>query len=646
MRLYLSLVAFCISALCFSQDKPLPTPTSNSPEKAVKPDPKATIDQYRIMTIDKDTTFVDTSLTIQSEYKFNYLRRDNFGLLPFSNEGQPYNLLQFSLLDFSPFPTFGHDAKQYSYVQANEINYYSVATPLSELYFKSVMEQGQSLNSLIALNTSDRLNFSIGYRGIRSLGKYINQLSSIGNFKFTTTYNTKNKRYYANFHFTGQDILNGENGGISNTDDFESKDASFKNRARLEVYFNDAQSFMKGKRAFIDHNFRVNREKSSNNLYVSHQLNYEYKFFEYSQPTVASTLTDDNGQTTSYNRFGDTYQPSNIDDRVRYNRLYNKVGASYENATLGKFTFFAEDFRYNYFFNKILILDAGTVPAALSGETNTVGGQYEYRTGKWNGKFTYLNSVAGQALSNIDAGLTYTINPKNRLSFRYQNLNKIPDLNYNLHQSSYVGYNWNNDFKNEKINTIEAHAFTQWANASLQLRTLNDWLYFSNDRTDSIQIVTPKQYASTINYISLKVSREFRYGKFALDNTLLYQKVAQDDDILNVPQFTTRNTLYYSNHFFKRALYLQTGIILNYFTKYFADDHNPVLAEFFVQNQKEIGDFPLLDFFINVRVRQTRLFLKAEHFNSGFTGNQFYATPNHPYRDFLVRFGLVWNFFQ
>jgi hypothetical protein len=74
--------------------------------------------------------------------------------------------------------------------------------------------------------------------------------------------------------------------------------------------------------------------------------------------------------------------------------------------------------------------------------------------------------------------------------------------------------------------------------------------------------------------------------------------------------------------------------------------YNPLLGEFYVQNRKELGAFPMLDFFINTKVRQTRIYLKAEHFNSSFTGNTFYAAPNYPYRDFVIRFGLVWNFFS
>src|SRR5690554_3213514 len=50
----------------------------------------AKIEQYLIISHTRDTTIVDTSLTIKKEYKFNYLRKDNFNLMAFSNVGQPY----------------------------------------------------------------------------------------------------------------------------------------------------------------------------------------------------------------------------------------------------------------------------------------------------------------------------------------------------------------------------------------------------------------------------------------------------------------------------------------------------------------------------------------------------------------------------
>nr|WP_314898357.1 putative porin [uncultured Flavobacterium sp.] len=652
MRIFFFFIFISFSSLLFSQEKNSKNLDSNSKYNSSdsiskKKQPVATIDMYRVITLDRDTTYIDTSLTIQKEYSHNYLRKDIFGLLPFPNDGQTYNTLQYSLTDFSPLPEFGFKAKHFNFLEANQIRYSSVATPVTELYFKTTIQKGQSTDAFVTLNTSENLNFSIAYRGLRSQGEYINQLSSTGNFRFTVSYNTKNKRYYSNAHFTSQDILNEENGGITTISDFESEDPNYNNRQRLEVYFSDAKSFLKGKRIFLDHNFRINANKGANNLYVTHQFNYENKFFEYNQTTVPSSV----GGTIVY-RFGDSFKVSGINDQTHYNKMYNKAGLIYENTTLGKFQFFVDDFRSNYYYNQILIFDDKTVGSSLSQNINNVGGQYEYQKNKWNGKFLYSRSITNQSLSNLDAKVKYDFNDETELSFQYQNINKLPNNNYNLYQSSYVQYNWSNDFKNEKINSISANAITPWANASLQVSVLNDHLYFNDISTDAqilarTQIVAPAQYENTINYLSVKVSKELKFGRFALDNTVLYQKVDQQDNIINVPEIVTRNTFYYSGYFFKKnALFLQTGVSLNYFTKYFANDYNPVIGEFFVQNKKEIGNHPNFDFFINAKIQRTRIYLKVEHFNSALSGNNFYSSPNNPSRDFTIRFGLVWNFFQ
>lgn len=650
MRFFFLVVLLSCSSLLFSQEKNGKKPNIFDnligKDSVKKNQPVATIDMYRAITLERDTTYIDTSLTIQKKYSHNYLRKDLFGLLPFSNEGQTYNTLQYSLNSFSPLPEFGFKAKHFNFLEANQIRYYSVATPVTEWYFKSVMQKGQNVDAFFSVNTSPRFNFSLAYKGLRSEGKYINQMASTGNFRFTMSYNTKNKRYFANFHFVGQDILNEENGGITTVEDFESGNPDYLTRERLEVYLTDARSFLKGKRVFLDHSFRVNSVKGNNNLYVNHQFNYENKYFEYSQPTLVSTVSN----TTAY-RFGDSYKISGINDQTHYNKTYNKVGLTYENTLLGKFNLFVDDFFSNYYYNQILILNDKTVPASLSRRIDSYGGQYDYRKNKWTGKFLFSRSFTNQSLSNLDAQMQYELNEEMLLSFQYQNINKLANDNYNLYQSSYVAYNWSNDFKNEKINSIIVNANSPWVNLSAQYSTFIDHLYFADVSTAAEialkqQIIAPKQYANTINYLSVKASNEFKFGKFALDNTLLYQKVDQSDSVLNVPDFLTRNTLYYSQEMFHKALFFQTGITFNYFTNYYGNDYNPVIGEFFVQNKKEIGDYSSFDFFFNARIQRTRVYFTLEHFNSSFSGYNFYSSPTNPSGDFIIRVGLVWNFFQ
>jgi len=655
MRIFIFLYLLVVPTLLFSQEKIVPNNglDMNTKYSSITDTVKkkkslvATIDQYKIITLEHDTTYVDTSLTLKSAYRQNHLRKDTFGLLPFSNIGQTYNTLQYSLTSYSPYPEIGFKGKHFNYMEASDIRYYSAATPLTELFFNTTINKGQNVDSFITLNTSKNLNFSIAYKGLRSEGDYINQLVSAGNFRFTTSYATTDRRYALNAHFVSQDISNEENGGITTPTDFESDDKNYKNRQRLQVYLTDAKSLLKGRRLFFDHAFRINPTDGSNNLYVTHQFNYEYKYFEYNQPTVISTV--DNAPVE---RFGESYTTSNINDQTRFEKLYNKVGVAYENSLLGKFNFFVDDYRSNYKYDRIIVFNDGrTIPDNLFQQINNFGGQYEYQKNKWNGRFLYSRSITDVSLSDLDAKLRYNLNEKIQFDFRYRNVNKLPNNNYNLYQSSYVKYNWSNNFKNEKINSLSANVFTPWLNAEVEYSVLNDHLYFKDISTAAeiaaqTQIISPAQYGNAINYLTIKASREFKFGPFGFDNTLLYQKVDQSNLILNVPDFVTRNTFYYSGYFFKKALFMQTGVVFNYFTKYYGNDYNPVVGEFFVQENKKIGGYPLFDLFVNARIRQTRFYLKAEHINAIFSKSDYYSAPNNPYRDFVIRFGLVWNFFQ
>ena len=179
------------------------------PENSDEIKPK--IEDYLIISHRNDTTYVDTTLSIRKEYKFNYLRKDNFGLMPFSNLGQTYNSLTYNFQNTSLMPSFGARARHFNYMEIEDINYYRVPTPFSEMFFKTAFEQGQLADSFFTVNTSPRFNFSIAYKGMRSLGKYQHILTSTGNFRFTTNYQTKNKKYNFRGHIVTQDLLNQEN---------------------------------------------------------------------------------------------------------------------------------------------------------------------------------------------------------------------------------------------------------------------------------------------------------------------------------------------------------------------------------------------------------------------------------------------------
>ena len=77
-----------------------------------------------------------------------------------------------------------------------------MATPLTELYFKTAFEQGQQLDSFFTINPNKQFNFSLAYKGVRSLGKYQHSLTSTGNLLVTSNYQSKNNRYQSSLHWS------------------------------------------------------------------------------------------------------------------------------------------------------------------------------------------------------------------------------------------------------------------------------------------------------------------------------------------------------------------------------------------------------------------------------------------------------------
>lgn len=593
---------------------------------------KPPIAAYKIISIAGDTTFVDTSLTIQKDYRFNYLRKDNFELLPFANVGQTYNRLAYDLEARELVPRFGARARHYNFMESEDINYYEVPTPLTEMYFKTVPEQGQTLDAFFTINTSPRLNFSVAYKGLRSLGKYQNVLTSTGNFRTTLHYATLNNKYRLKAHFVSQDLLNEENGGLNEIalQQYINKEEEFEDRSLLEVKFEDAESVLLGKRFYLNHEFDL-VPVQNNKITVHHILDFSDKKFIFRQTSPASF-------------FGETLRNSNLNDEVKLRHINNQAAVSIQNPLLGNLSVKGGHSYYNYGYNSVLVLEDQMVVNRMKGNIFSAGAGYSNTFGPIKLYGDAEVNVAGDFSGYfIKAGMEYQMDPLNLLSVEFQSNERTPDFNFLLYQSDYLNYNWQRDFSNQSTNSLKGELkSSRWANVEVSISQIDSYSYFGLNEEEHVR---PFQYEETVNYLKVKGQREFSYGKFSLDNTLMYQNVLQGEAVLNVPTFVTRNSLYFSDHLFQKALYLQTGVTLKYFTSYQMDGYDPVLAEFYVQNSASFGNYPVVDFFFNGKIRQARIFFKLENVNSLLTGNNNFSAPDYPYRDFLIRFGVVWNFF-
>ncbi|MGI9531942.1 putative porin [Lutimonas sp.] len=595
---------------------------------------------YKVIDFKLDTTFVDTTLSMKKYYNFNLERKDHFEKMSFHNPGQSYNSLAYTFDVNSTYPKIGARAQHANYYEVEDIKYYSVPTPTTELMWSTVLEQGHLLDALFTFNLSRQFNASLSFKSIRSLGKYRHSLSDHGAARITMSYHTKNKKYFIRGHLVAQDLNNEQNGGL--TDEsvgyFESNDPNFKDRARLETNFTDAQNSVRGNRYYFDHFFVLWDKKDSlksipSDLKIGHQFNFERKHYEYEQ---------DNANRM----FGPAFS-NDISDDAKYSKLYNEAYISLNSPiTLGEVRFKVNNYLYNYSYKSIVITEDGVIDSKLEGNSFALGGEWHTKFKKFN-----LDVDASQVISGDLTGHAYSAMASFKTdsvftaSGRVFSNSRTPNFNFLLNQSDYKNYNWQNDFNNEEINGIDiVFDSDKWIYAAAHLTNIDNYAYFDID--EDTGHTAPKQSSEAVNYFKIMLSKEIRFGNFALDNQFIYQQVTSGEDVLRVPDFITRNTLYYANYIFKgKPLYLETGVTFSYFSKYLMNAYNPLISEFYLQNEREYGGFPLLDFFINFKVKTMRVYFKLEHFNSSFTEKNYYSAPTYPYRDFVIRFGLVWNFF-
>ena len=604
--------------------------------------PDAKIQDYLIITRQNDTVIIDTSLTIEKYHKINFLRKDDFELIPFSNTGVAYNTLSFSANN-SIKPKMGASNKYISYKSVDDIVYYDLPTPFTELMYRSVFEQGQLLDATYSVNTSRQFNFSISRKGLRSLGNYQNFLSNSSNFSFTTNYFSKNKKFKLRTHYANQKLFSEQNGGISDSDisSFENGDNQFLDRGVFDPNFENAHNEFLGKRFYSDQSYKLKEKDSliSTSLELFNSISLEEKKYKFQQ-------------NTSNEFFGNSFEPQEINDKIFLNTFNLESGFILESDSYGKFNLGLRYTADRYFMENFQIDQYVDNSQEINSKTTFFRGSYSNQISKIKLYFNTENFIFGDNKSNsISSALVFNLKNDNSLIFNYNLYSVAPNYNTLIYRSNYENYNWDNEFDNSVTNSIKFRIeLKNILDLDVDLISVKKHIQFERFTIENLDgsfdySITPVQYSEDLEVLKFKLARKINFGKFSIDSKLLLQKTLSND-ILNLPELVSRNTFYYSTDMFKKALYLQTGFGVKYFSSFYMNGYDPLLSELYVQNEKEIGGFPIIDFFINAKIQQTRLYFKFEHFNSSFTGYNYYSAPNYPYRDFTFRFGLVWNFFM
>lgn len=183
----------------------------------------------------------------------------------------------------------------------------------------------------------------------------------------------------------------------------------------------------------------------------------------------------------------------------------------------------------------------------------------------------------------------------------------------------------------------------------LTFTRLHNYVYFDQVSTaDTVQQVLPVQSAGS-QVIALPELRfavtVFRH--LTLSTQAMYSLLIQnDDDAIRVPELFVNSQLSYANIFFNGNLDLHTGIDVHWRSAYHARGYDPVIQQFYNQDSFLSPAYPLVDIFVNAKIKRARIFLKYHNPVQLIRETGRFSTPHYPGQRPVFDFGFDWSFYD
>ena len=92
------------------------------------------------------------------------------------------------------------------------------------------------------------------------------------------------------------------------------------------------------------------------------------------------------------------------------------------------------------------------------------------------------------------------------------------------------------------------------------------------------------------------------------------------------------------------VLDVELGTDCNYYTKYYAPAYQPATMSFHSQNELKIGNYPFMNIYANMNLKQARFYVMFSHINQGLTGKNYFSAPHYPLNPRKFQMGVSINF--
>lgn len=549
-------------------------------------------------------------------------------------------------LVFSPTRSIGYYIQNQSfekYIYKNsEVKYYHQYVPYTEAQYIIGPKKEQNFSIIFSRELFKRFTFGVDFAINNSPGAYNNTKADDKRVFFTSQWYTKNARYGFIANYINNKLVVEENGGIKYDSVFE--DNTITDRGVVPVNLTNATNTVKQSGFFVEQYFNLLKPDSDSIPRKVDAGNLSYSF-QYQRNKMA--YDDNSGFSSFYSGNEIPLDSTNTFDSVYQERIRNKVRWSsigYHDDPLSQVfnIYFGATHDYirqqlpNYADTSIQIQDLESTFTQLT----AFGG-----IGINILKIFRLNAFAEYVLSeNNKNDFKLVANLDQTLGSQQKNIGSIhggielitrsPSWYFQKYNSNY--YRWSNDLKKENYMILFGEYRFRKVEAGVRFTTLGNYTYFN----DSIY---PEQLDKTATMLQIYLNGTISIKKFGVNTRLVYQTTSAPDEI-RIPTFSGTLDLFFKTPLFKKAAVVQTGLQFTYFSSFYANAYMPAIRDFYIQNQKKIGNYLYTDVYLTLQIKQARLFIKYANLTSLFSEYNYYMAPNYPSRDARFYFGINWRF--
>jgi hypothetical protein len=225
---------------------------------------------------------------------------------------------------------------------------------------------------------------------------------------------------------------------------------------------------------------------------------------------------------------------------------------------------------------------------------------------------------------------------------------------------------WLNDFNSVNVTQLKGNIHYDNAIVSITpgvtFTRLGNYIFYqerdivgledNEERTD----IVPVQSAGEQIIFSPQIEAGLTLWRhLRIEGTLIYTRLLEEsDNAITVPEMFANGQLSYANIFFKGNLDLHTGFEAHWKSDYYAMGYDVPIRQFYIQQQTSTGkrepflsrSFPLVDFFVNAKIKRARIFFRYNNLVQWFTKEGYFPTPRYIGVRNMIDFGFDWSFYD